>query len=212
MDIPHYPSVPHRPQSNDIERDVELVSDGLKVLLSTSGIDSFFFPLAGKMWSQLDNLTRKIDYLEGKTPYELRNPGKPFKGEIQPFGRNCSVVPSAKELSAQDKPEARGRASVLLGFHEKGGYMDGSYLIAYLSTMVDKSQRLTIRRTRDVKFPAEMTFPMRTVRDAKQQAVYDMNTAQATDDEINKQLKSVGDLDFQRRHFAEVFNEEQLFI
>ena len=82
LGVTHTPAVPFRPQSNDIERDMEVISDGLKVALLVSGLDPYFSPLAGRCWTQNQNFTGKIAALDNQTPYELRNPGKPLKGSI----------------------------------------------------------------------------------------------------------------------------------
>ena len=47
--------------------------------------------------------------------------------------------------------------------------MDGSAYVCFLDAMVDKSEKLSILRSRDVCFPSELFFPVRKLRDAQKQ-------------------------------------------
>ena len=109
-------SVPYRPTSNSIERDMELVGDAIRVSLQTCGLGPFYAHLAGRCWSQNMNITEKQPQLGNVTAHDFINATRPFKGRPQAFGRNCTAVQPKQLTDASDKPEPRGVDAIFLGW------------------------------------------------------------------------------------------------
>ena len=162
-------SIPYRPTSNSIERDILNLTDAIKVSLLTSGLEPYYSHLAGRCWAQNMNVSKTYPELGNLSPHDFLNPKRPFKQVAQPFGRNCTVVPPKALLNSSDKPLPRGREAIFVGWHEHDSYMDGSCYIMFLDAVVDKTKRLSILRTRDIRFPKTLDFPVRRLREAQRE-------------------------------------------
>ena len=84
------------------------------------------------------NLTQALKDRDNATAYDLRNPDKPFKGLLVPFGCSCTFVRPKAEQTAAEKPSPNGTAAIFVGYYEVGGVMDGSYLVIELQTFLTK--------------------------------------------------------------------------
>ena len=172
---------------------MELVGDAIRVSLQTCGLGPFYAHLAGRCWSQNMNITEKQPQLGNVTAHDFINANRPFKGKPQAFGRNCTAVQPKQLTDASDKPEPRGVDAIFLGWHEHSGYMDGSAYVCFLSAMVDKSKKLSILRSRDVRFPPDLLFPVRKLRDAQQQLQFNQTHDFVTDADFKLAIANLCD-------------------
>ena len=112
-------------------------------------------------WNAIPNLRNVQDLLsDGKTPYERRF-GKPFKGQIIPFGSLVEYYP----ISAKDQPKIHQLGKkvlpgLFLGYAlNAGGIWKGDILVADIEELetMDASEIYSKRlNAEEVIFPKEM--------------------------------------------------------
>ena len=94
----HCTSTPHRSETNGIaERAVRRVKEGTSAVLLQSGLNESWWADSMECFTYLRNITDLLS--DGKTPYERRFGGEPFKGQI-PFRSPVECYPiSSKDQS-----------------------------------------------------------------------------------------------------------------
>ena len=118
---------------------------------------------------------------------------RPFEGRAQGCGSNGTAVQPKQVTDASDKSEPRGVDAIFLGWHEHSGYMDGAAYVCFLSAMVDKSKKLSILRSRDVRFPPDLLISVRKLRDAQQRLQFNQTHDVATDADFKLAIANLRD-------------------
>ena len=154
----HCTSTPHRSETNGIaERTVRRVKEGTSAVLLQSGLDESWWADSMECYTYLRNVTDLLS--DGKTPYERRF-GKPFEGQIIPFGSlvECHFI-TAKDQSRIHQFGKKVLPGLFLGYAPyAGGIWKGDILVADLEELetMDASEIYLKRlNAKEVIFPKE---------------------------------------------------------
>jgi hypothetical protein len=83
-------------------------------------------------------------------------------------------VPARTTEAKDDKMGPRGRPAILLGYlSQASGKFSAEYKVAPLAFWEGKDKLLKIIRTRDVKFPEQITFPIQDYRAKQLQTAFE---------------------------------------
>ena len=111
----HCTTTPHRSETNGIaERAVRIVEEGTSAVLLQSGLDEKWWADSMECYCNLRNIQDLLS--DGKIPYERRF-GKPFNGQVIPFGAMVDYHPiSAKDQSRLHQFGPKVLPSIFLGY------------------------------------------------------------------------------------------------
>ena len=163
-------ATPGRPETNgSAERSVRTVLEGARTALEHSGVPLKFWPYAGRHYCIAHNISHEV---AGQTPWDIRHPDMPFKGQIIPFGSLVDFKPSPVKGKIISKFEARSVPGIFLGwFLVPGGRFKGDYLVISLSDLTSHlqkpSSRVFVQRVKEIYRDASepYIFPLKPLHD-----------------------------------------------
>ena len=151
---------------------MKVVGNGISSLLWVARMWQIMWPLAGAYMCDVHNLTNTIKTgpLTGKMSYTA------FTGEEIPnnlvfrdFGSEVTYVPEKLTTAKDDKVKPRAQVGLFMGYvMQPGGAWSGRYRIVPLEYFTNKDAKLRIYDTTDVRFPPEVTFPLKKLYDIQE--------------------------------------------
>ena len=123
-------STPYRSTSNaKAERNNRLVLEGIRSVLSQSGLPSYWWPYAGKYFCWI----RNVECRGGDSAYNRRFRRGHWKGKWAAFGQEIDFRPPPPVLEQLGKFDEPSLPGIFLGYKvHPGGKWHGEYYVAYI--------------------------------------------------------------------------------
>ena len=159
------PSTPWRPTSNTrIERVMQLVGDGIRVLLLQAGLPPSWWPYAAQAFSMARNIETPAD---GSASAWMLKHEAAFEGKRIPFGAEV-VFRLPPPYRSGGKFGPRGARGIFLGWHMQPGMtFKGDYQVAPVDDLLDTTgQKVRVMRVKEIKLlpGGPPSFPLRQAR------------------------------------------------
>ena len=166
----HPTSTPFRSTNNGrIERKIQHVEEGIRTVLSRSGMPVRTWPLAGDYFCNAHNFMPH----NGVSSWERKNKRGPFPGKLIPYGARIDFLPPDPIKKLLPKFGTRAVPGVFLGWHmHPGSKWSRNYKVAALAdldlTNPGRSKRVRVFRVREILVPNEdkgYEFPCKEAAD-----------------------------------------------
>jgi hypothetical protein len=178
-------STPRRPTSNARkERKMQVFGDAVATALHQAAMPLSMWPLAGAYVCNVENFVGEED-----SPYYWRY-GKKATATLRPFGSKVTVVPPPE---LQEKFGPRAMECLFLGYSTgPGGQFHGEYLATPLDDFLLAKNKIRILKTRDIRFPPELCFPLRLVLNHRRAITHERHHKKTTLTEVEKRAINFG--------------------
>jgi len=183
--LPHRVGTPRRPNANRIERCMYIFQRGLRALLYQSAAPLCLWTLSGSYWTLLHSYLYVFVDSKGKSEVPIR---KRYPGTVIPhfpvFGSACTYIPL--EDSNRLKLQQKAIDALFVGFAiAPGGLATREALVIPLSSFIEGRVPKVVH-TRDVRYPKELSFPLKEFQDKAIFLKYQQNNVTMTEEQLRK--------------------------